>query len=435
MRATNCANPRFLSYHKANLEKIKTLSRIEGMESNQEKPLADRIRPEGLDDFVGQEHLTGPGRILRRLIEEDKVPSMIFWGPPGCGKTTLTRIVAKKTEANFISCQATEVGVAEIKKIMDRARLNKKAYQKKTIIFVDEIHRFNKAQQAVFLPYAEDGSIILIATTTENPSFEIISPLLSRCQLFIFEPLGESDLKKIVKRALLDKRNGLGNYKIKIKPKAIDLLIGFSSGDARTPLKTLETALKIASPDKQGYYHLDEKLIIEALQHKALRYDKKGEEHYNIISAFIKSMRGSDPDAALYWLSRMLEAGEDPRFMARRMVIFASEDIGNADPMALEIANAVARAVEFVGLPEAKINLAQGATYLACAPKSRASYEALLLAEEDVKKTLDLPVPLHLRNAPTKLMKELGYGKNYKKKQEYLPKKLKGKKYYQPPLK
>ena len=403
--------------------------------SNQEKPLADRMRPSCLDDFFGQEHLVGEGKVLRLLIEQDAVPSMIFWGPPGSGKTTLARIIACKTRANFIFCQATEVGVAEIKKIMNKARLEKKAYGRKTLIFIDEIHRFNKAQQAIFLPFVEEGLITLIATTTENPSFEIISPLLSRCQLFIFESLKEEGLKKIIKRALINKEKGLGRFKIKIKPRALDLLVNFSAGDARAPLNALETTLKIASADKDGCYHLDEKVVLEALQHKAPIYDKKGEEHYNIISAFIKSMRGSDPDAALYWLSRMLEAGEDPRFMARRMVIFASEDIGNADPMALEIANAVARAVEFVGLPEAKINLAQGATYLACAPKSRASYEALLLAEEDVKKTLDLPVPLHLRNAPTKLMKELGYGKNYKKKQEYLPKKLKGKKYYQPPLK
>ena len=435
------------------------------MESNQEKPLADRIRPEGLDDFAGQEHLTGEGRILRCLIEEDKIPSMIFWGPPGSGKTTLARIIAKKTQARFIPFGATETGINEVKKAMEEAKLEKKVYNRKTIIFVDEIHRFNKAQQAIFLPEVEEGSIILIATTTENPSFEIISPLLSRCHLFIFEPLSCLSLKKIIKRALTDKKNGLGNYKIKIKPKAIDLLIDFSFGDARIPLNTLETAFKITEPDKEGLYHFDEKLIFEALQQKAPLYDKKGEEHYNLISAFIKSMRAGDQDASLYWLSRMLEAGEDPRFIARRMVIFASEDIGNVDPGALEIANAVAQAVEFVGLPEAKINLAQGVIYLACASKSRASYEALLLAEEDAKKTFDLPVPLHLRNVPTKLRsafaegyagssqslrkggKKLGsvpsssptqgqdtrgHNKNYKKKQEYLPKKLKGRKYYQP---
>ena len=402
-------------------------------ETELEKPLAERIRPTNLDEFEGQEHLVGLGKVLRLLIEQDAVPSMIFWGPPGSGKTTLGRIIAKKTRANFIFCQATEVGVAEIKKIMNKARLEKKAYGRKTLIFIDEIHRFNKAQQAIFLPFVEEGLITLIATTTENPSFEIISPLLSRCQLFIFEPLKEEDLKKIIKRALIDKEKGLGKFKIKIKPRALDLLVNFSAGDARAPLNVLETALKIASADQDGYYHLNEKVVLEALQHKAPLYDKKGEEHYNLISAFIKSMRGSDPDAALYWLSRMLEGGEDPRFIARRMVIFASEDVGNADPRALEIANAVAQAVEFVGLPEARINLAQGVTYLSCAPKSKASYEALLLAEEDAKKTSDLSVPLHLRNLPSGRADLPAFAKasvGVPKIQEYLPKKLVGKKYY-----
>ena len=402
-------------------------------ETELEKPLAERIRPTNLDEFEGQEHLVGLGKVLRLLIEQDAVPSMIFWGPPGSGKTTLGRIIAEKTRANFIFCQATEVGVTEIKKIMNKARLEKKTYGRKTLIFIDEIHRFNKAQQAIFLPFVEEGLITLIATTTENPSFEIISPLLSRCQLFIFEPLKEEDLKKIIKRALIDKEKGLGKFKIKIKPRALDLLVNFSAGDARAPLNVLETALKIASADQDGYYHLNEKVVLEALQHKAPLYDKKGEEHYNLISAFIKSMRGSDPDAALYWLARMLEGGENPRFISRRMVIFASEDIGNADPRALEIANAVAQAVEFVGLPEARINLAQGVTYLSCAPKSKASYEALLLAEEDAKKTSDLSVPLHLRNLPSGRADLPAFAKasvGVPKIQEYLPKKLVGKKYY-----
>ena len=400
------------------------------MRSNQEKPLAERLRPDNLKDFVGQNQLVGPGKPLRLLIEQDAVPSMIFWGPPGSGKTTMARIIAQETKANFIFFQATKTGISEIKKIMAKAKIEKQIYGKKTIIFIDEIHRFNKAQQAIFLPFVEEGSVILIATTTENPSFEIIPPLLSRCQLFIFKPLKEEDLKKIIRHALVDKKHGLGNLKIKISPKALDLLIAYSAGDARRALNILETALKISPADKKGYYHFNEKAILETLQYKVPLYDKKGEEHYNLISAFIKSMRGSDENAALYWLARMLEGGEDPRFIARRMVIFASEDIGNADPRALEVANAVAQAVEFVGLPEAKINLAQGVVYLSLAPKSRSSYEALQRAEEDAKKTSHLVVPLHLRNAPTQLMKKLGYGKDYKRKQVYLPRELKEKKYY-----
>jgi len=401
-------------------------------------PLAERMRPENLSEFIGQEHLIGKNKILQKLIEKDEIPSMIFWGPPGSGKTTLARIIAQKTGANFIQFSAVEGGIKEIKKVIKKAKINKKAYQKRTILFIDEIHRFNKAQQAIFLPAVEEGVITLIGATTENPSFEIISPLLSRCQVFVFNPLKQEEIGKIIKRALNDKENGLGNYKLKIEKSALDFLIQTSNGDARIPLNALENALKIAQPDKEGIIHLNKKIISEALQKKTLIYDKKGEEHYSVISAFIKSLRGSNPDAALYYLARMIEAGEDPKFIARRMIIFASEDIGNADPQALQIAVAVARAVEFVGLPEAKINLAQGTTYLACAPKSNASYIGLLKAEEDVKKYLNLPVPLHLRNAPTELMKKFGYGKNYiyphdfpEKKQDYLPKKLKGRKYYQ----
>lgn len=408
---------------------------------NQKIPLAERMRPQSLSEFVGQEKIIGPNRVLRQLIEKDEIPSIIFWGPPGSGKTTLARIIAQKTGADFIQYSAVESGTTEVKKVMEAAKIKQKAYAKRTIIFIDEIHRFNKAQQAIFLPYVEDGSIILIGATTENPSFEVISPLLSRCRVFVLEPLEPKDIGLIIKNALSNKERGLGNYKIKIEKSALDFLIQSSNGDARIPLNALEIAVKITKPDKENIYHFTKKIFEEALQHKAIVYDQAGEEHYNVISAFIKSMRGSDPDAALYWLARMIEAGEDPRFIARRMVIFASEDIGNADPQALSMAVAAAQAVEFVGLPEAQINLAQAATYLANAPKSNASYYGLLKAKEDVQKTLNLPVPLHLRNAPTQLMKELGYGREYKYphhysdakvEQEYLPKELKGKKYYLP---
>jgi putative ATPase len=403
-------------------------------------PLADRLRPKDFSEFVGQEHLVGRGKILRQLIEKDEIPSMVFWGPPGSGKTTLAQIIAQRTKSRFVHLSAVDSGVSEIKKILEEAKLHWQAYQQRVILFVDEIHRFNKSQQAVFLPYIEKGEIIFIGATTENPSFEVISPLLSRCRVFVLKPLSPKDIGRIIKRALTDKKNGLGNYKIKISKSGLDLLIQNSNGDARIALNALEMAIRIAKPDKDGFYHLNKEVFLEVLQDRPLIYDKSGEEHYNTISAFIKSMRGSDPDAALYYLARMLKAGEDPRFIARRMVIFASEDIGNADPMALVVAVSVAQAVEFVGLPEAEINLAQGVTYLATAPKSNASYKALLLAKEDLEKTLNIPIPLHLRNAPTQLLKDLGYGKGYlyphdfpqaKVKQNYLPKELKGKKYYQ----
>ena len=409
-------------------------------EKNSQLPLAERLRPKDFFQFVGQEHLVSKGKLLRQLIEKDEIPSMIFWGPPGSGKTTLAQIIAQKTDSRFVYFSAVDSGIGEIKKILEEAKINRQAYQRKTILFIDEIHRFNKTQQTIFLPYVEKGEIIFIGATTENPSFEVISPLLSRCRVFIFHPLSPKEIGQIIKRALTDQENGLGKIKIKIAKSALNLLIQFSNGDARIPLNVLEIALKIAKPDKEGVYHLDKEIITEALQVKPLIYDKKGEEHYNTISAFIKSMRGSDADAALYYLARMLEAGEDPRFIARRMIIFASEDIGNADPMALLIAMAVAQAVEFVGLPEAQINLAQGVTYLATAPKSNASYKALLAAQKDVRENLNLSIPFHLRNAPTELMKKLGYGKNYQYphnfpnaqvKQDYLPKELKGKRYYQ----
>lgn len=408
---------------------------------NQSIPLAEKLRPSNLSEFVGQEKVMGPSRALRQLIEQHEIPSIIFWGPPGSGKTTLARLIAKETRKEFVQYSAVEASTKEIKQLLEQARAKQSAGFNPPIIFIDEIHRFNKSQQAIFLPYVEEGSIIFIGATTENPSFEVISPLLSRCKIFILEPLTPADISLIIKRALSDKIKGLGRYKIKIAKEALEFLIQMSNGDARMPLNALDIAIKITQPDEQGVYHFQRKTLEEALQSRGLIYDQADEEHYNVISAFIKSMRGSDPNAALYWLARMLEAGEDPKFIARRMIIFASEDISNADPQALLIAEAAARAVEFVGLPEAKLNLAHAVTYLATAPKSNASYMGLLAAEEDVKQYLNLPVPIHLRNAPTKLMKDLGYGQDYKYphnytdakvEQQYLPDKLKNKKYYQP---
>jgi len=404
-------------------------------------PLADRIRPQSLEDFVGQEHIIGKGRLLRRMIEEDKLTSLIFWGPPGSGKTTLARITAHLTKSHFTQFSAVTSGVADVRRVVKEAQARLKVYGQRTILFIDEIHRFNKAQQDAFLPYVENGTIVLIGATTENPSFEVIGPLLSRTRVFTLKRLSFNEIKEILNRAIKDKEKGLGQYKMQIDSEALNFLIEGSNGDARVALNALEIAVDTGKPDKNGLRYIDLKAIEEALQSKALLYDKAGEEHYNVISAFIKSMRGSNPDAALYWLARMIEAGENPRFIARRMVIFASEDVGNADPQALSVATAAAQAVEFVGMPEAQINLAQAATYLASAPKSNASYSGLLAAKEDVKKTLNLPVPLHLRNAPTPLMKDLGYGKDYKYphnfpgakvKQEYLPEGLKGKRYYRP---
>ncbi len=405
--------------------------------SNSSIPLADRMRPRDFSEFVGQEEIVGKDRILRKAIEKDEIPSIIFWGPPGSGKTTLAQIIARKTNSHFVQFSAVASGLKDLRRVVKEAIERKKVLGKRTILFVDEIHRWNKAQQDGFLPYVEKGTITLIGATTENPSFEIISPLLSRCRVFILKQLGPEGLKLIINRALKDTAQGLGQFKAKVTNKAEKLLISASNGDARIILNALEIAAK-TTPSKKGLREINQNTIEEALQHKALIYDKAGDEHYNVISAFIKSLRGSDPDAALYWLARMIEAGESPRFIARRMVVLASEDIGNADPQALVIATACVQAIEFVGFPEAQINLAQVVVYLAKAPKSNASYMALLRAKEDVKKTLNLPVPLHLRNAPTKLMKGLGYGKDYKYphdysggkvKQDYLPKELKGKVY------
>ena len=384
-------------------------------------PLADRLRPKDFADFFGQEHLVGPNGILKRLVDKDELPSIIFWGPPGCGKTTLARIIARKTKSEFIHFSAVSSGIDDVKKVVKQAGERKKLYSQKTILFIDEIHRFNKLQQDAFLPAVEDGTITLIGATTENPSFEVIGPLLSRCRVFVLTLLTPSELSKIIDRALKE-------LKLKIDDKAKEFLLDSSNGDARIAINVLEIASKLAKKT------IKLKDIEEALQRKTLLYDKAGEEHYNTISAFIKSMRASDPDAALYYLARMVNAGEDPLFIARRMVVFASEDIGMAQPTALVVANEVFRACETIGYPECQENLAHGAVYLALAKKDRSAVDAYFKALEDVKKLGNLPIPLEIRNAPTKLMKELGYGKGYEpyhnKIKSFLPDKLKGKKYF-----
>ncbi len=426
-------------------------------------PLADRIRPKSLENFVGQEHLVGEGKVIRKAIEQDNIFSMIFWGTPGCGKTTLARIIANETNSHFVPLSAVTSGVADIRDVVEKSKERGLAYKQDTILFIDEIHRFSKNQQDALLPHVEDGTVIFIGATTENPSFEVTGPLLSRSQVFTLKRLEPQELKQIAQRALEDKERGLGKYNIELEKGALDFLIGSANGDSRTVLNTLEIAISLQSenntpPHSQapgasadlapgafpaaGTLKITKVLLENILQRSSLKYDKGGEEHYNTISAFIKSMRGSDPDAALYYMARMLEGGEDPLFIARRMIIFASEDIGNADPHALPLATACFEACEKVGLPECRINMAQTVTYLTSAPKSNASYSALLKAEKDVKETLNEPIPLHLRNPVTDLMKKEGYGENYKyphnyddhhvKKELYLPESLKNKKYYLP---
>src|SRR5437764_11008011 len=402
------------------------------------RPLAERMRPKSLDEFVGQEHLLGPGKLLRGIVEAGKLHSLILWGPPGSGKTTLARILARATGATCVQFSAVTSGVKDLKKIIQEAE-ELHRLGKPTVLFVDEIHHFNKAQQDNFLPHVERGTLILIGATTENPSFEVISPLLSRCQVLVLKALSVDDVGAIIDRARQDTERGLGAWGLEISAKAREFLIQQSQGDCRVALNALETAATLTRKDNKTKIDLNH--VQEALQRKPLQYDKAGEEHYNVISAFIKSLRGSDPDAALYWLMRMIEAGEDPLFIARRMIIFASEDIGNADPQALQVAVAAKDAVHFVGLPAGRLPLAQATTYLATAPKSNASYKAMLAAAKDVEEKGALPVPIHFRNAPTPLMEKLGYGKDYKYahnfpdhvcEQEHLPKELSGRKYYSP---
>ncbi len=404
-------------------------------------PLAHRIRPNTLDGFVGQEHLLENGQPLRLAIEGDVMMSCLFWGPPGCGKTTLAHIIAQYSKAHFEPINASTTGVPELRKRIAHAQERLKATNQLTILFLDEIHRFNKAQQDFLLSFVENGTIVLIGATTENPSFEVNAPLLSRMQVYPFHPLETHHIRQIVDTAVRDAERGLGKYRVALSETAMDALVRIADGDVRLALNALELAAQTCKPDLQQIRHLDEATIHRAAQKRMLRHDKAGDEHFNLISAFIKSMRGSDADAAIYWLARLLEAGEDARFIARRMVILASEDVGNADPQALLVADAAARAVEFVGLPEAQLNLAQAATYLACAPKSNASYLALLAAQKDVREKSAYPVPLHLRNAPTQLMRELGYGMGYQyahdfeehiADMEYLPDALRGRRYYEP---
>lgn len=374
-------------------------------------PLADRMRPRSLEEFVGQEHLLGEGKLLRRALTSDDLTSMILWGPPGVGKTTLARIIARLAKADFFQVSAVTTGVADIRKIIDKASANRKL-GKRTILFIDEIHRFNKAQQDALLHSVEDGTVLLIGATTENPSFEVIAPLLSRCRVYKMEALGEEHIAAIVDHAL-NQDDFLRQETVRFTDRAKESLIGLAGGDARKALNALELVVKLAARGSDGARRVDESTVQEVYQRKVLLYDKAGDAHYDTVSAFIKSVRGSDPNAALHWLARMIEAGEDPKFIARRLIILASEDIGNADPHALVLATSAFTAVTYIGMPEGGLVLAQATTYLACAPKSNASYKALSAALQDVRERPLEPVPLHLRNAPTALMKREGYGMDY----------------------
>ncbi|HEU5367653.1 MAG TPA: replication-associated recombination protein A [Ktedonobacterales bacterium] len=420
--------------------------------SDARMPVAARMRPRTLEEIVGQEHIIGPGKVLRRAIESDHVPSMILWGPPGTGKTTLAEVIAGATHAWFIRLSAVTAGVAELRKAVETANERRKAYNQRTILFIDEIHRFNKAQQDAVLPHVERGVVILIGATTENPSFEVNAALLSRSRVFTLKALTDAQIETIIQRALDDAERGLGRLQAALPPDALSFLAVSANGDARTALNALELAADAVEPDASGQRVITIAAIEGALQHRALLYDKAGEEHYNLISALHKALRGSDPDAGLYWLGRMLEAGEDPLYIVRRLIRFASEDVGMADPQALVVAVAAQQAVHFIGMPEGKLALAQLVVHLATAPKSNALYLAYGRVEQDVQQTRSDPVPLWIRNAPTQLMKDLDYSKGYiyshdvyqqmatddptrpppEALQAYLPDNLKGRRYYEP---
>src|SRR5881275_2101857 len=418
------------------------------------EPLAARMRPRTLDEILGQEHLLATGRVLRRSIEEDRIPSMILWGPPGSGKTTLAEVIARLTHAHFVTLSAVSAGVADLRKVVEDAKKLKQFSRQHTILFIDEIHRFNKAQQDAVLPHVERGVVTLIGATTENPSFEVISALLSRSRTFVLKGLTEEQIVIILRRALENKERGLGQLNITIDEEALQQIAIFANGDARIALNVLELAAQAGGEASRENVpmHITLSTVEDVMQHRALLYDKGGDQHYDTISALHKALRGSDPDAGLYWLARMLEAGEDPLYIVRRLIRFASEDVGMADPQALLVCVAAQQAVHFVGLPEANLALAQAVLHLATAPKSNALYEAYSRVQEDVKKTRNDPVPLQIRNAPTQLMKDLDYGKDYKyahdyykdmyiddperppsvQVQEYLPESLRGRRYYEP---
>ncbi|MAE10979.1 MAG: AAA family ATPase [Dehalococcoidales bacterium] len=410
-------------------------------QKGQQAPLATRMRPSSFHEFVGQGHLVGEGRVLRKAIEAGRLPSVVLWGPPGSGKTTLAFVISNSINSHFAPVSAVSAGVADLRRVIEEAKERLKLYQQKTILFIDEIHRFNKAQQDAILPFVEDGTVTLIGATTENPSFEVTTPLLSRCQVFTLNSLVEDEIRVIILRALRDRLKGLGALNVELAAEAIDHLIIMSKGDARIALNALEMATLGTPPDAQGKRRISLATIEDAVQHPALNYDKTGDQHYDLISALHKSMRGSDPDASLYWLARMVEAGEEPQYIIRRLVRFASEDIGMADPQALVIAMAAQQAVHFVGMPEANLALAEAAVYLATAPKSNSLYQAYSRVQEEIKKGAADTVPLHLRNAVTPLMKQTGYGEGYKYAHDYpdhfvpqqnLPDSLQGNQYYTP---
>lgn len=406
-----------------------------------EPPLADRMRPTTVAEFVGQEQVMAPHKLLGRLLKHGRLQSLIFWGPPGCGKTTLARLIAQDTGAHLINLSAVIAGVKDVRAALHEARQQQSMRGKRTILFVDEIHRFNKAQQDLLLPYVENGTITFIGATTENPSFEVIPPLLSRAPVVVLEPLTEGNLEVILRRALRDKERGLGGLETRVDDDALTYLIRAAKGDARLALSGLEVAVHTTAADASGYRHIDRQAVADAMQKKSLIYDKDGEQHYNLISALHKSLRGSDPDGAIYWLARMLEAGEDPLYIARRMVRFASEDVGLADPRALMVAVAAKEALHFVGRPEGDLALAEAAVYLATAPKSNALYKAYAKARQEAEEKGTLPVPMELRNAPTEMMRKLGYGRDYRYPHDfpeahvpmsYLPEDLQNIQFYEP---